>query len=77
LGEKANHVINAQNKNCCPPSAEWAGRQDLDDFLAACDVKRRCPKRREVSHHPSGYYVIDKDMDRAYNTKELYSIHTS
>ena len=26
----------------------------------------------QVSHHPSGYYVIDKGIDRANNTKELY-----
>jgi hypothetical protein len=27
----------------------------------------------QVSHHLSGYYVIDKGIDRAYNTKELYN----
>ena len=48
-GEKANHAVNAQNKNRnYSTRAKWAGGQDLDDFLGVRDVKRICPKRREA-----------------------------
>jgi len=28
-----------------------------------------------LSHHPSGYYVIDNNTARAYNTKEPYLVY--
>jgi hypothetical protein len=51
----------------------------FNDIDLAQPTQYNVPKnrvvRKSLSHHPLGYYVIDNNTARAYNTKELYSIY--